>query len=88
MPDLQLSLPPNTTAQQDLIVDNQRKINLIWEHTQASIACFVVIITLVASFWQIVVGKVGEVPTIMAVAFGTVVGFYFGRTNHSRPEGK
>ncbi len=24
-----------------------------------------------------------QIPTIMSVAFGTVVGFYFSRTNHS-----
>jgi hypothetical protein len=28
-----------------------------------------------------------DFPNIIAVAFGTVVGFYFGRTNHQRSGG-
>lgn len=37
------SLTPTTTEQQDLTVAGQRKVNLIWEFTQASIAILVVV---------------------------------------------
>lgn len=79
------SLPARTTFQEDLTTAGQRKINLVWEITQAIIAMLVVITTmgvsaLVAYYHN--VGVAGEVPNIIAVAFGTVVGFYFSRTNH------
>lgn len=75
------SLAARTTFQQDLTTSGQRQINLIWERTQALIAVLVVVATMVCG----VVGMIYNmpVPTIMAVAFGTVVGFYFSRTNHA-----
>lgn len=60
----------------------QRKVNLLWERTQAAIAIFVVVATLSIGGWLAIVGG-KEIPTIFSVAFGTVVGFYFSRTNHS-----
>jgi hypothetical protein len=73
-------LPPKTTAQEDLVTAGQRKVNLIWEYTQSVIALLVVGATMVKAFMT-VSGE--QIPTIMAVAFGTVVGFYFSRTNHA-----
>jgi len=75
------SVPARTTFQEDLTHAGQRQINLIWERTQAAIALGVVFITMLA-------GVVGmfytlQIPTLLAVAFGTVVGFYFSRTNHA-----
>ncbi len=58
----------------------QRKVNIIWEYTQATIAIFVVVATMTKA---LIADANAVTPTIMAVAFGTVVGFYFGRTNHS-----
>lgn len=79
----QLSLPPNTTVQQDLIHAGQRRVNLIWEYTQALIAIVVVVTTMGAGFVTVWNHSMDSVPNVICVAFGTVVGFYFGRTNHS-----
>jgi hypothetical protein len=80
-------LPPDTTYQQDLVTAGQRKVNLIWEVTQALIALTVVGSTMAAA----VVGYLSkfpeQIPTVFSLAFGTVVGFYFGRTNHERTGG-
>jgi hypothetical protein len=70
--------------QTGLVREGQRRINLIWEYTQAIIALCVVIVTLFVAAWMVIKGRAGEqIPTIFAVAFGTIVGFYFARTNHS-----
>jgi hypothetical protein len=77
-----LPRPSDTTAQQDLTTEGQRRVNLIWEHTQSVIALVVVASAMVAGVYQAF--KIpGQIPTILSVAFGTVVGFYFNRTNHS-----
>jgi hypothetical protein len=73
------SLTPTTTVQEDITTAGQRKVNLIWEYTQAVIAIAVVFSTMVAG---IAFHASGQIPTIFSVAFGTVVGFYFSRTNH------
>ncbi len=65
----------------------QRRVNLIWERTQSAVAVVVVMVTMLMAAFQTVYHPGMEVPTIMSVAFGTVVGFYFGRTNHARPSG-
>jgi hypothetical protein len=76
------SLPARTTFQEDLTTASQRKVNLIWESTQAVIALLVTIATMIAGLYSMVNGVV-QIPTILAVAFGTVIGFYFSRTNHA-----
>ncbi len=75
------SRPADTTFQEDLTFEGQRRINLIWESTQSLIAKIVVIFTMVIAAYCVYVGK--EVPALVAMAFGTVVGFYFSRTNHA-----
>lgn len=80
--DTQPSLPPKTTSQQDLTTAGQRRINLIWEYTQAIIALIVVITTMVAGILGVIAPGPDHIPTIISMAFGTVVGFYFSRTNH------
>jgi hypothetical protein len=80
----QLPLPPDTTSQQDLTTAGQRRVNLIWEYTQAVIALSVVTTTMGTAAYQVLHPKPDvQIPTIIAVAFGTVVGFYFSRTNHA-----
>lgn len=69
-------LAPTTTEQQDLTFAGQRRINLIWECTQASIA---VIVTLALVYLSIVKTSAPELNN----AFFLIVGFYFGRSNHS-----
>jgi len=79
----QQSLPPRTTIQQDLTVAGQRRVNLIWEYTQAVIAVILVGATAAAAL-KLVFQPAGsqEVPTILAGLCGMVVGSYFQRTNH------
>lgn len=81
------SLPPDTTEQEDVVTAGQRRINIIWEKTQAIIAILVCLSTMAVGFIvvlaQVYYGRPDmQVPTIFAVAFGTVIGFYFARTNH------
>ncbi len=78
-----LPLPPNTTAQQDMTLEGQRRINLVWEYTQALIAVIVVVTTMCAGIVTVVTHSMDQVPNVICVAFGTVVGFYFSRTNHA-----
>ena len=59
----------------------QRTINAIWEVTQAIIAVSVTIATLYVSVTLSLAGKQTEA---LGNAFFLVVGFYFGRTNHTR----
>jgi hypothetical protein len=74
---------PVTTVEENLHSASQRKINLIWEYTQMAIALMVVISTMIAGVYLALTGLADkQIPTILSVAFGTVVGFYFGRTNH------
>ena len=89
---------PTTSAEQDRKTASQRRVNIIWEVEQALIAN--VFITAAASIavWMIYKGL--QTPTdaqILAMAtaafifltntVSTVVGFYFGRTNHEKSGG-
>lgn len=74
-------LPATTTAQQDLTTQGQRRINLIWERTQAFIAVFVTVSAVAMALWALYAGK--EVSAFMAYIAGNVVGNYFSRTNHA-----
>jgi len=67
----------------------QRRVNLIWEFTQAFIAGTVVSTVLIVS--AVLVIKVGDNSDNKMGAFvfltgvaNLVIGFYFGRTNHQR----
>ena len=75
------SLSPTTTAQQDLVTAGQRRINLIWEYTQAVIAISVVAVSLIAGIIAMLDNK--EVSAFLSFVCGNVVGFYFSRTNHA-----
>jgi hypothetical protein len=81
------SRPPTTTAEQDLRSAGQRNINKIWEYTQSYVAVIVVTTTALGIF----VGRVFQgfeatqlFPAEWWTIVGLVIGFYFGRTNHSR----
>ena len=82
------SLPPNlpsvTTAQQDLTTAVQRRISLIWEYTQASIAILITLANVVVST-AMSLNKVplAEYPMVLSSSFFLIVGFYFSRTNPS-----
>jgi len=82
--------PPAPTATQrdkriGLHNQSQRRINLMWETTQASIALSVVGANIAVLFVTLTNGTAKE--SMMANAFFLVIGFYFGRTNHTKTGG-
>lgn len=77
-------LTPTTTAQQDLTFLGQRKINLIWEYSQAAIALIVVVCNMVAALFYVFHQQDLNVPPVLSSSLFLVIGFYFGRTNHSQ----
>jgi hypothetical protein len=76
MSDEQSSIAPTTTLQEDLTHAGQRKINLIWEYTQAAISILV-------TGAMIYIATKGITNETLTNAFFLVIGFYFSRTNHS-----
>lgn len=70
-----------TTIQQDLTTAGQRKVNLIWEYTQAAIAMSVILVSMIAAIVAMWQNK--EVSAFLSFVCGNVVGFYFSRTNHA-----
>lgn len=78
------SLPPTTTDQQNLTYLGQRKVNLIWEYTQAFVAISVVLANLaVGVIFAVRRIPAGEYPFVLSSSLFLVIGFYFSRTNHS-----
>lgn len=74
----------------------QRAINLIWEHTQSKIAKFVVVSGMLVNCISVLIMLlINHNITVVQVALvslclqfvnltcGIVIGFYFGRTNHT-----
>lgn len=70
--------PPTTTTEQNLRTAGQRRVNLIWEYTQAFIAIIVIGNFVFQS------GREKAIDPFSAGIVGVVIGFYFGRTNHAR----
>ena len=82
------TLAATTTAEQDRMTVGQRRINLIWEITQAVIAICVTMTTLYVASALAVHGGADMVTFgLLSNAFFLVIGFYFGRTNHQRQGG-
>lgn len=81
-PPITLPLPAKTTEQEDIVTAGQRRVNLIWEYTQAVIAVAVVISNMTAALFNVFHGKNVDVPVILSSALFLIVGFYFSRTNH------
>lgn len=84
-----LPLPPTTTEQEDIetalerearerVTEGQRRINLIWEFTQGTIAIVLVLTVSTA----MLLGK--EVRNEFWLLVAIVVQSYFQRTNHTR----
>lgn len=81
-------LPPTTTVEEDRHTLGQRRINIIWELTQA----FVAIAVTLATLWvagNLALKDQGQTAAFLLLsnAFFLVIGFYFGRTNHQRVGG-
>ncbi len=74
---MEASLPADTTHQQDLVVAGQRRINIIWEVTQAMVT---VLITCAAIYCSIT----GIKADVLNFAFIAIVSTYYARTNHTK----
>ena len=94
-------VPPRESAQEikatrasnaeQLAVERHQKINMIWEYTQAYMAILVITTVLTISCYVAITAKEDN-QRVAALLFMTglanlVAGFYFGRTNHTRPTG-
>lgn len=77
---VQSPAPATTTSEQDRHSQSQRTVNMLWEATQAIIAATVTIAFITAQFKRI------ESSTLNG-AFFLIIGFYFGRTNHTNVGG-
>lgn len=71
--------------EQARVTQGQRKINLIWEYTQAFIAAAVVLANMTVG---VHIGlfhndSTAPVPSVLTNSLFLVVGFYFGRSNHA-----
>jgi hypothetical protein len=76
-------------AESSLRTAGQRRINQIWEFTQSFIAVAVTTVTLVVCALIARRGGADQVTAValLSNAFFLVIGFYFGRTNHTRMGG-
>lgn len=75
--------PMEERTEAALVTQGQRRVNLIWEFTQAAVALILVAATVAAALRVTFFGKPGDdIPNILSVLVGTVVGAYFQRTNH------
>lgn len=92
-------VPPTEAAQEiqatrlsdaeALAVERHQKINMVWEYTQAYMAILVITTVLVSATYIAITTK-DDSKRDVALAFmiglsNLVAGFYFGRTNHTRP---
>lgn len=71
---------PLTTAEDDRKTEGQRRVNLIWETTQAVVAIMVT----GATIWSALSEKES---LILGNAFTLIIALYFVRQNHSRVGG-
>lgn len=94
-PDNPAAAPALTTAEEDRTSLGQRQINKIWEYTQAAIAITVTFTGMIVAAILTVIGddtpgRVGAAAAALVFITSTVnlvIGFYFGRTNHTRTGG-
>lgn len=78
MPDP--ALPATTTVEEDRHSLGQRRVNIIWEATQASIALIVTLALIYVTIMGIDAQRLGD-------AFTLIVALYFVRTNHTKVGG-
>lgn len=65
----------------------QRLINLVWEHTQRNLAYYVVGVAVTVAAYLAIMGDesiANTAFTFLCTMAGSVIGFYFGRTNHQK----
>lgn len=89
-PQGNVTAAPTTTAEQDRSTQGQREVNLIWEGTQRLIALSVIAVALSVAAWLAVTSETDTKTAAAVFLYGVanlVIGFYFGRTNHTRVGG-
>jgi len=70
-------IPAKTTTQEDLTTAGQRRINLIWEWTQAIVTVFITMAAVFCAVYKID-------ADVVNYAFIAVVSTYYARTNHTK----
>lgn len=78
------NIAPNTTAAEDLMTVGQRRINLIWESTQAFVAVSVTVATLYVSARLALTGGTDAPFILLSNTFFLVIGTYISRSNHNK----
>lgn len=73
-------LPPSTTAEEDRKTLGQRRVNLIWEVTQATVAIMVTAATIYSALK-------GVESLLLGNAFTLIIALYFVRQNHTKVGG-
>jgi len=87
-PEIMPNTEPRTPQQTEttLRTAGQRRINIIWEYTQAMIAGTISVTVLgVAAILALRPETQVGAFVFLTGAANLVIGFYFGRTNHARP---
>jgi hypothetical protein len=82
--------PTQAEYQRDQMHAGQRRVNLIWEVTQAVVALIIVLCNMgmfILIGWQAANNKIVTMPEGLTDAMFIIIGFYFGRTNHSATGG-
>lgn len=74
------NVAPNTTAEDDLRTEGQRRVNLIWETTQAIVALMVTSATIYSAIR-------GVESLLLGNAFTLIIALYFVRQNHTKVGG-
>lgn len=70
--------------EKNLTSAGQRRINLIWEYTQSTIAIMIIASNMIVGIYQgLGFAKESSFPVILSSALFLVIGFYFARTNHT-----
>jgi ABC-type bacteriocin/lantibiotic exporter with double-glycine peptidase domain len=86
-PEQPSAVSPTTTEEQQKVSASQRKVNLVWEYSQSVIAFMVTIATLSVCVILVMRGDTTVALQLLSNAFFLIIGFYFGRTNHTRTGG-
>ena len=79
---------PTTTAAADLVTAGQRRVNIIWEVTQAIIAVVVAVSVLSVAGWKVMNNQSDTAAfLLLSNVFFMVIATYFSRTNHQKTGG-
>lgn len=83
-----VNIAPKTTAAEDLVTAGQRRVNILWEVTQAIVALMVTAATLWVAGTLALQGN-GDMAAFLLLsnAFFVVISTYLTRTNHTKTGG-